>query len=93
MIDIYDFFGGNGQVLSIVDGMLSWIDPPKCCCDDGQARPRKKSYNCPNCGAPVTGPRCEYCGTQFEKPKTAYYEIPYSRPYDDVEMQMMNLQA
>jgi len=20
--------------------------------------------NCKNCGAPVTGPRCEYCGTQ-----------------------------
>lgn len=20
--------------------------------------------NCPNCGAPITGPRCEYCGTQ-----------------------------
>jgi hypothetical protein len=21
--------------------------------------------NCPNCGAPITGDRCEYCGTQF----------------------------
>lgn len=21
--------------------------------------------NCPNCGAPVMGPRCEYCGTLF----------------------------
>ena len=21
--------------------------------------------NCPNCGAPVTGRRCEYCGTVF----------------------------
>ena len=51
MINTYDFLGGNGQVFSIVDGALSWIDPPKCCCDDGQARPRKKSYNCPNCGA------------------------------------------
>ena len=19
--------------------------------------------NCPNCGAPITGPKCEYCGT------------------------------
>ena len=28
--------------------------------------------NCPNCGAPITGSRCEYCGTIFspqEKPK------------------------
>ena len=21
--------------------------------------------NCPNCGAPITGPVCEYCGTSF----------------------------
>ena len=21
--------------------------------------------NCPNCGAPITGLKCEYCGTQF----------------------------
>lgn len=22
-------------------------------------------YNCPNCGAPITGEKCEYCGTVF----------------------------
>lgn len=22
--------------------------------------------NCPNCGAPVTGPQCPYCSTKFE---------------------------
>ncbi len=22
--------------------------------------------SCPNCGAPITGWRCEYCGTVFE---------------------------
>mgnify|MGYP004657774481 CR=1 FL=1 len=22
-------------------------------------------YNCPNCGAPITGTKCEYCGTVF----------------------------
>ena len=22
--------------------------------------------NCPNCGAPITGNVCEYCGTVFE---------------------------
>jgi predicted amidophosphoribosyltransferase len=22
--------------------------------------------NCPNCGAPITGSRCEYCGTVFK---------------------------
>ena len=25
----------------------------------------KKRLNCPNCGAPITGIKCEYCGTQF----------------------------
>lgn len=24
-----------------------------------------KNLNCPNCGAPITGFKCEYCGTQF----------------------------
>ena len=24
-----------------------------------------KELNCPNCGAPITGFKCEYCGTQF----------------------------
>lgn len=23
--------------------------------------------NCPNCGAVITGPKCEYCGTVFKK--------------------------
>lgn len=25
--------------------------------------------NCPNCGAPITGVKCEYCGTVFRKPE------------------------
>lgn len=24
-----------------------------------------KDLNCPNCGAPITGDKCEYCGTVF----------------------------
>lgn len=27
--------------------------------------------NCPNCGAPVQGAVCEYCGTQFTLQPTA----------------------
>lgn len=23
--------------------------------------------NCPNCGAPIVGPKCEYCDTVFKK--------------------------
>lgn len=30
---------------------------------------QKKPYNCPNCGAPISSYICEYCGTEFEKPK------------------------
>lgn len=26
-----------------------------------------KRVNCPNCGAPITSMKCEYCGTDFEK--------------------------
>lgn len=26
--------------------------------------------NCPNCGAPISGSACEYCGTVFRKKKT-----------------------
>lgn len=27
--------------------------------------------NCPNCGAPIVGPKCEYCDTVFEVPESA----------------------
>lgn len=29
--------------------------------------------NCPNCGAPITGDVCEYCGTVFKK--AVNYEV------------------
>lgn len=32
------------------------IPPPK---------KEERLYNCPNCGAPITGDKCEYCGTVF----------------------------
>ena len=25
------------------------------------------SMSCPNCGAPIRGPVCEYCGTVFDR--------------------------
>lgn len=28
----------------------------------------KRETNCPNCGAPINGKRCEYCGTWFVDP-------------------------
>ena len=34
-----------------------------------------KVLNCPNCGAPITGCKCEYCGTVFkeEEPAQRFY--------------------
>ena len=41
---------------------------------------REELLNCPNCGAPITGDRCEYCGTQFidctvKKDKPFYLKV------------------
>lgn len=94
MINTYDFFGGNGQILSIVDGVEKWIDLPKYCCDDGQARPRKKSYNCPNCGAPITGLRCAYCDTLLIEPTYYQFNIPYSGgSYCNIRQQLEEAQT
>lgn len=27
---------------------------------------QNKKHNCPNCGAPISGLKCEYCGTNFK---------------------------
>lgn len=34
-----------------------------------EPKEEKKICNCPNCGAPISGYICEYCGTEFEKPR------------------------
>ena len=40
--------------------------------------------NCPNCGAPITGVRCKYCGTQFfnmadiEYGEAGYIRVKYN---------------
>lgn len=31
--------------------------------------------NCPNCGAVITGPKCEYCGTVFDEPEMIVTEL------------------
>ena len=35
----------------------------------------KELFNCPNCGAVITGNKCEYCGTVFKEKKTAKFSI------------------
>ena len=38
---------------------------------------------CPNCGAPIHGDRCEYCGTSFKNPQEINVQILYA---DDQEI-------
>ena len=44
----------------------------------------REKLNCPNCGAPITGEKCEYCGTLFydfasiELYKPSYIRIKYN---------------
>ena len=68
------------------------IKIPEYCCTP-RAPKAQVMTNCPNCGAPITGPRCEYCGTVFERPKVVYYNIPYPGLHNDFEFQMMNIQS
>ena len=39
--------------------------------------------NCPNCGAPITGSACEYCGTAHAK-KAEQVRIEVERDYTDI---------
>lgn len=52
--------------------------------------------NCPNCGAPITGDSCEYCGTIFVDRKASEIEKAnrlYSDVIDRLSMYELNQQA
>ena len=49
-----------------------------------------KSSNCPNCGAPLKGATCEYCGSFF--PERAIPQQTYFDPYSQLSQTCMNLQ-
>ncbi len=38
--------------------------------------------NCPNCGAPITGSVCEYCGTRHNTGITIRFDPPPQMLYD-----------
>ena len=60
--------------------------------------------NCPNCGALITGDRCEYCGTIFQTNTIfnnlyhsgcwddTYYRLNISNQIDRLEMERRNLE-
>lgn len=72
--------------------MSSFSVSDECCCDDYiKVKPKKKQrYNCPNCGAPITGPRCAYCDTLLVEPTYYQYNIPYSG-YSLLQWQQCNI--
>lgn len=39
--------------------------------------------NCPNCGAPIKGKTCEYCGTHHAE-KSEKVQIEIKREYTDI---------
>ena len=40
--------------------------------------------NCPNCGAPITGPKCEYCGTVFNYDMAPTFGMTEQEAVDDL---------
>lgn len=54
-----------------------------------------KDLNCPNCGAPITGDKCEYCGTVFHikqhKEVAQYVDCePVTSANDGLKMQCVS---
>ena len=50
-----------------MDGLMYFSERIKQYIDMKIELSTNKSTNCPNCGAPITSSKCEYCGTDFEK--------------------------
>ena len=40
-------------------------------------KPKEELLNCPNCSAPISGDRCDYCGTQFIDCTTIRMDKPF----------------
>lgn len=52
--------------------------------ENGHLESKGDAFNCPNCGAPITAEKCEYCGTVFydffalDVGKISYMKIRYN---------------
>ena len=52
--------------LMVEDCFISTIIPTSYCTYDLVYHPKKElPHNCVNCGAPLHGDKCEYCGTEY----------------------------
>lgn len=48
--------------------------------------------NCKNCGAPLVGERCEYCGTRYDVPETktsGCSDFDFELPRRDIYLDMV----
>lgn len=63
----YKIIGSNGLVLTAKETRALYGLPK--IHEEAYVKADSKSHtkitNCPNCGAVITGPKCEYCGTRF----------------------------
>ena len=51
--------------------------------------------NCPNCGAPIVGNKCEYCGTIFNdmhEQENQYYRLDLLHKLDQLNIDKINLE-
>lgn len=48
--------------------------------------------NCPNCGAPIVGNKCEYCGTIFNEQEDLYLRLDLLHKIDQLKIKKRNLE-
>ena len=48
--------------------------------------------NCPNCGAPIIGNKCEYCGTVFDNISLDYNQI-LNHQYEQIKQVQKSLEV
>ena len=59
--------------------------PTYCCIE--KTNNEKPPRNCPNCGAPVNGKTCEYCGTVFSV-KNAEYKSDFDKYLESLKTEL-----
>lgn len=48
--------------------------------------------NCPNCGAPIVGNKCEYCGTIFNGQEDLYLRLDLLHKIGQLKIKKRNLE-
>lgn len=59
--------------------------------DEDYDPPAWKNTNCRNCGAPLKGGKCEYCGTQVEPPRRVLVPEPETHSYITIDAEKIQI--